>query len=617
MPRLFGYLLPPQSAVPTERAGDARGAAADRPGMRLDEAQATAQHLFQRDGLIVAISGSPTWCGRSVSEDESRTLAEVARRYREAGAALLQDLQGDFALAILEPSANRALLAIDRMGVHSLAWSRRGQTLVFGESARKVAKSGYVSASIRDQSLFDFLFLHIVPAPNTVYEGVSKLPIATVLLYERGKTELQRYWTPRYSYADRRDFPELKTALRAALETGVRATSPGDTTGAYLSGGLDSSSVAGTLKLVRGSPALTFTVGFGDSEHDELGFARIANRHFENRAYEYQMRPADIIDAFPRIAESYDEPFGNSSAAPTYFCAKLAADTGMTHVLAGDGGDELFGGNERYVRHSVFELYQRIPSWLRRQVLEPAVRSISPEGRFPPLSKVRSYIDQALIPLPDRFESWNYMYREGGRNMLHDDFAASIDPEGPLHGLRAVWNSSPSDNLLETMLWYDWQLTLADNDLRKVTTMSDLAGIRVSFPMLHPAVVELSTRVPPEMKVEGRELRSFFKRAMADFLPREIIAKKKHGFALPFGDWMKTDKNLADLFYSHLSDLKQRRIIAADFIEHLIEQHRTGHPSYYGYAIWDLAMLEAWLARHASTGTDQVPSDSGVQPALA
>lgn len=585
MPRLFGYLRTPASSGPAETA---------------PESDCSAPHLLRRNGLIVGLSGCPIWRGKGLSRTVAdRVLEEIALRYAEVGSELLKDLEGGFALAIVDPAARRTMLAIDRMGIESLTWSWQAGRLVFGQSASEVARFRSDRISIRDQALFDFLFLHVVPAPATVYDGVMKLPLATVLHFHDGRTDLRRYWEPRYHYAARSEFAELKASLHEALETGVRTCATDNETGAFLSGGLDSSSVAGTLSAVTGRPARTFTVGFGDSEHDELKFARMASRHFGTEAFEYQMRPADIVDVFPRIAAEYDEPFGNSSAAPTYFCAKLAADNGVTHVLAGDGGDELFGGNERYIRHWILELYQRVPEWLRSGMLEPATRPISPEGRFPPLSKLRSYIDQARIPLPDRFESWNYMYREGGRHMLHPDFAESIDPIGPLVRLREVWNSAPSEDLLERMLWYDWQLTLADNDLRKVKTMSSLAGVRVSFPMLHPAVVELSTRISPGMKIEGRELRSFFKHAMAGFLPPEIIKKKKHGFALPFGDWMKTDSTLADLFCSHLTDLKQRRIVAAEFIDNLIEQHRTGHPSYYGYAIWDLAMLEAWLRHHA------------------
>ena len=158
-----------------------------------------------------------------------------------------------------------------------------------------------------------------------------------------------------------------------------------------------------------------------------------------------------------------------------------------------------------------------------------------------------------------------------------------------------VYAQSESKSLTNKMLFFDWQYTLADNDLRKVGTMCGLAGVRVSYPMLHPRLIDVSLRIPPLLKVQGLNLRALYKKAMADFLPSEIINKSKHGFGLPFGHWLKTHAKLAELIYSYLSALKRRRIVRGEFLDKLIEDHRAGHPSFFGYAIWDLAMLEAWF----------------------
>jgi len=594
-PGLFGYLLIDADAERIARAsryafGSDGGPPSDAPhGLR------AACSVADGDAQL-AVDGRPLFQGSPI--DNEQDLAEILARYRKVGARLLEELEGPFAIAILQPRHKRALLAVDRMGIERMTYHHGQDGCVFGRQAGEVARFPGLDARLSDQALYDFLFMHMVPAPQTAYGGVLKLPPASALHVEGDRARLERYWLPEYATGGRPSFRELAEELRSSLTTAVRDSGIDAATGAFLSGGLDSSSVAGTLAALSDRPARTFTVGFGEADFDELRYARIANSHFGCEAHEYTMTPADIVDAFPKIAEAYDEPFGNSSAAPTYFCARLAADNGVTHLLAGDGGDELFGGNERYVRHRLFEAYYALPGVVRRRGLERLANSIPPESRVTPLRKLRSYVDQALIPLPERFESWNFMYREGGEGMLHTDFASSIDRDGPMKRMRRVWQSSPTEDLLKTMLWYDWHFTLADNDLRKVGTMSELAGVKVSYPLLHPAVVELSTRVPSRMKIRGMHLRSFFKRAMRDFLPAEIIRKKKHGFGLPFGLWLKTDAQLGDLIYSHLSDLKERRIIDPVFIDQLIEQHRSGHASYFGYAIWDLAMLQAWLARH-------------------
>ncbi len=604
MAPLFGFLVP--DSKPEHLTEYARYASRQGGDSTADGSAAgicLAPRVMEKDGIRIGLAGRAIWRGNTISSDNGADLlAQIVERYRNVHSAVLSEIAGPFAMAIVEPAKRRALLAVDRMGIERLTYSSTGDGLVFGASANVVANFPGFSRTLRKQALFDFLFMHMVPAPQTVYEGVCKLPPASLLEFDNGRATVKTYWQPSYNYVDRGNFQALKTALHAGLESAVKASGLDEASGAFLSGGLDSSSVAGTLAGVSSKPAKTFTIGFGAAEeYDELKYSRLANCHFGCQAFEYQMTPTDIVDAFPRIAEVYDEPFGNSSAAPTYVCAKLAADNGVTHLLAGDGGDELFGGNERYIRQSIFDHYNKIPQLLRRGVVEPVTRLFSPESRVTPLRKIRSYVDQALIPLPERFESWNFMYREGRDQMLTADFAASVDQDAPMRLMRDVWDSAPSDNLLERMLWYDWRFTLADNDLRKVGTMCELAGVQVSYPMLHPDVVDLSTRVPPGMKIKGIELRSFFKQAMAGFLPAEILRKKKHGFGLPFGLWLKTDPDLADLIYSSLADLKKRRIIAAAFIDNLIAQHRDGHASYFGYAIWDLAMLEAWLARHVDS----------------
>jgi asparagine synthase (glutamine-hydrolysing) len=197
--------------------------------------------------------------------------------------------------------------------------------------------------------------------------------------------------------------------------------------------------------------------------------------------------------------------------------------------------------------------------------------------------------------MPERLESWNYMYRVDLGGMLEPDFRAAVDPRAPLRTMAEVYADAPSDLLLHRMLFYDWHYTLSDNDLRKVGSMCELAGVKVSYPMLDPHVIDLSLRVPPRMMQKGLELRSFYKQAMRGFLPEEILTKQKHGFGLPFGVWLKTHARLRELIYGLLADFKSRRIVQPAFVDNLIAEHKAGHPGYYGYAIWDLAMLEAWL----------------------
>jgi asparagine synthase (glutamine-hydrolysing) len=554
------------------------------------------EHVAHSGSLAAVVSGSPTWKNPGESSSTNPASAVLAG-YERHGERFLAQIRGRFALALVDGKSRTALLALDPMGMERLTYSWRDQTLTFSDSASSVARFSPDGARLRNQALFDYLLLHMVPAPETVYEGVLKLRPGTVARFANGSLKTERFWTPHFSEAGTEGFPAYKSELQSSLRRAVEESQPDATTGAFLSGGLDSSSVAGMLSKVRPG-SRTFSIGFGVDAYDELSYARIAVRQFHTNSIEYHVTPEDIVTAFLKIAAAYDEPFGNSSAVPTYACARLAADHGITHLLAGDGGDEIFGGNERYVRQRVFEQYYRLPGALRRAVVHPLSRLISPDSALTPLRKFRSYVDQASIRLPERLETWNLVYREGAAKLLDPEFLRAIDSRAPFQRMQEVYDENVDASMLNKMLFYDWQYTLSDNDLRKVGAMCDLAGVKVSYPMLHPDVVDLSLRVPSAMKIEGNELRSFYKKAMGDFLPREIIEKKKHGFGLPFGVWLKTHRGLGELIFGHLESLRRRHIVSSSFIDEIVAGHRTGDASFYGYPIWDMAMLDAWLTAH-------------------
>jgi asparagine synthase (glutamine-hydrolysing) len=277
----------------------------------------------------------------------------------------------------------------------------------------------------------------------------------------------------------------------------------------------------------------------------------------------------------------------------------MAKEHGVTHLLAGDGGDELFAGNTRYTEQDLFERYFLVPAALRRGVVEPILRGWPDIVSMKAIRRARSYVAQAKMGLPARLEACNFIYRHGAENIFDANFLAVIDQREPFHRMKEVWDATPGESLLHHMLYYDWTYTLADNDLRKVETMSALAGVRVSYPMLHPDVVELSTMVPPEMLMPKGQLRHFFKSAMEGYLPREILDKKKHGFGLPFGLWLRDSSELRERIFGNISQIKARRIFRPDFLDQLLQLHRGEDPGHYGKFIWVVAMLEQWMREHS------------------
>jgi asparagine synthase (glutamine-hydrolysing) len=329
-----------------------------------------------------------------------------------------------------------------------------------------------------------------------------------------------------------------------------------------------------------------------------MEYARLAARHFKTEHHEYYVTPADLVRSITDVAASFDQPFGNSSALPSYYCAKMARDDGVSKILAGDGGDELFGGNKRYAKQKVFGFYEHVPHLLKGSLMEPLLATQA--GRaFALTRKVASYVEQARVPMPDRLQMYNLITRLGVSEVLTPQLLAQIDTGSPLSLERKVWHNARNCSHLNKELAFDWRFTLAESDLPKVLGATGLAGLAVGFPMLDERLLAFSLKLPSDYKLRGQKLRWFFKEALRGFLPDQILTKKKQGFGLPFGVWANTDPALKALATDSLHSLARRAVVRVEFIQTLLTQRLPEHPGYYGEMVWILMMLEQWLAAKA------------------
>jgi len=551
-----------------------------------------APSSYQSSRLLVILEGAPQWQDSELAElatkhGAAQALAEGFLRY---GRSVLNKIHGPFAFCLVEPENRYALLAIDRVGIRPLAFYCQDGLLVFGSQLDQIIAHPGVKAAINPQAIFNYLYFHMIPSPGSIYNGVSKLQPGEFLEFNNGQLTRDFYWQLRYndSSFSKKD---LLAQLHTQLEQSVSACAPDHQTGAFLSGGLDSSTVTGFYQKIAKRPIDAFTMGFDADGYDEMEYARAAAAYFKVKLHEYYVTPADVLQAIPLIAQTYDEPFGNASAIPAYYCAKFASEQGMTRLLAGDGGDEIFAGNARYAKQKVFDLYRHVPGFAKT-IVEPLVSSL------PPLRKVKSYIEQAKIAMPDRMESYNFLHRTPLTEIFSDGFLKQIDPDLPVQNLRCTYNRASSDDLIKRMLYLDGKFTLADNDLRKVNRMCELAGIDVQYPMLQENLVEFAAAIPSKWLMQGFELRSFYRESMQSFLPKETLAKSKQGFGLPFGVWMGSDKALKQFAEANLEGIEKRGFLNPAYIKKLIQLHRDGHASYYGVMIWLLIMLEQWMLAH-------------------
>ncbi len=540
--------------------------------------------------------GTVYWTGRprivEGSGGRTPTGDELLQCLTGGGTALSQ-LTGAFALVAVDADGANVSAAIDRFGMQPLCWRFDDGILHLSDRADAVPGA---DLSLTPQGVYDFLHFHMLPAPETAWPNVQRLPLGQRIDADERGARVTRWWNPVFDERHEPPFAALRDEFIACLEGAVRRAADDGADSCFLSGGTDSSTVAGLLGRVNRHPSRTFSIGFAVDGYDEMKYARIAAQAFSTDHVEYYVTADDVLTHLPAVAGTFDQPFGNSSALAAYLCARQARERGVTVMLAGDGGDELFGGNERYARQRLFEPYSAVPGALRRGLLEPLAAQ-SWTRSVPGLGKLASYVRQAATPLPDRLEDYNLLTRLGTGRLLSPDLLAEVDEGAPMRLRREVWSQARCSSTINHMLHYDWRFTLADSDLPKVREATQLAGVEARYPLLDSQLDDFALRLAPEMKLKGRQLRYFFKEALRGFLPDEILRKSKHGFGLPFGAWAVGHAPLRDFVRATIDRLLQRGWFQAPFVREILDRHLPQYPNYYGELIWQLMVLELRLSK--------------------
>ena len=542
---------------------------------------------------------------------ENETWHCVVLGYGEPGCAqtaLNQLIAGNFSSAAvnsesfliiaLNSNGREAYLVTDLFGSLPCSYSAADALHFAARPATLAALLGH--SEIDPQALYNYVFFHVIPSPESIYRGIRKIPNASVLHWN-GAVTVNRYYRPTFS--EQPAGANERRALVNCLEKEVCGSA--NTTGkvgAFLSGGLDSSSVVGMLARCADDqtdgPAEAFTIGFEADGYDEIPFARATAKHFGVKLHEHYLSQQEVLDNIPLLASRFGEPFANSSAIPAFVCAKFAADHGVTRLLAGDGGDELFAGNERYAQQKVFHPYELLPK-PAQQLLKQLVNAVPGKLTPGPLSKPRNYVNRAAQPLPDRLQAFNFLSTHDLNSVFSGALTAQISSEQPYALLRDEYHRPSDASSLNRMLYTDWKFILADNDLIKVGTMCRAAGVEVRYPMLGDSLVDLSCRISSRDKLPGNKLRHFYKQSCRGFLAQSTLNKSKKGFGLPFGVWLRDHQGLREIAGDSLHSLKARGIFNNQFIDETQRLHRDSHAAYYGELVWLMMTLEQWLQHHA------------------
>ncbi len=560
----------------------------------------TGEYIYHHETtkVAVAVTGSPKFKNLPIHiSQKSNCLAKkICELYKSYDQALTEHIYGVYRITVVDYKKNKTLLFTDKFAHKPIYYQALERSFLFSSNINTLANHPSIKYKLSNEAIYSYLYFYVIPSPLTIYENIYKLQASQTICYDKRGISKEKYWKPVFNENNDFSKQELYKRTKKSISSSIDDYINKESIGTFLSGGLDSSTITGLLAKNSSEKIKAFSIGFNQKGYNEIEYARIVAKYFNCEHYEYFISPKDISDSYTRIVGSYSEPFGNSSVIPTYYCAKLAKDNGIKCLLGGDGGDELFAGNTRYIKHRIFEYYSQIPSILRNYLIEPVAYKASSNIKI--FNKIQNYIDKSKIKLPERLFIFNFLHSIATENIFYSDFKKSIKGFNPISIIEDRYYELNKISTLNRMMYLDWQFTLADNDLRKVYGACSVANIDVAFPFLNDTVVDLSCQIPSYLKIENNKIRSFFKNTMRDLLPHEVITKSKHGFGLPFGLWMKTYDPLKELIHDNLNSLKKREILKNKFIDNAVNLHQTDDSSYYGELVWVLAVLNTWLSTY-------------------
>jgi asparagine synthase (glutamine-hydrolysing) len=528
----------------------------------------------------------------------SQTDTEVMLHlYEERGEEFLQDLNGMLALALWDERRGRLLLATDRFGKKPLYYFADGRRLLFGSELKALLADPSVPRELDPEALSAYLALGYIPSPATIFRGIRKLPPASWMVVERdpqgGGVRLrgpQRYWSLRYAPNPALTEAECTGRIREILRDAVRIRMYSDVPlGAFLSGGLDSSTVVATMAKVSDHPVETFSIGFDQASFDELHFAEMLAKQYRTNHHTLRCTP-DALEVLPTLVHHYDEPFADSSAIPTYYVSKIARQC-VTVALSGDGGDETFAG---YTRYDNGMLRWKLAQFLPDSLIRGAFRLLT--DLYPLGSRGWGILHRnSLAPL-DSFTADVSIYQPREKYALlraapgSGSSAANGDTFSFVRGLAG---QAGSREFLSQMQYVDQMLYLPDDILVKVDRASMAVALEVRAPLLDYRLAEFMATVPAGLRYRQGSKKYVLKKAAAGMVPDEIIHRSKMGFGVPLKHWFRKEAAsfARDVLLS--TSARQRGLFNGEEVERVLARHAEGRRD-FSNKIWALLFFELW-----------------------
>lgn len=524
----------------------------------------------------------------------SRTDTEtILHLYEEEGPACVRALRGMFAFAIWDSRTQTMLLARDRVGKKPLYYQLDERGLRFASEIKAILTDPEVKVVPDAEAIHHYLSFGYVPHPATAYHGIRALPPAHVATVRDGRLTIERYWRLKYGEKHPGSEADLARELIERLEEAVRIRMISDVPlGAFLSGGIDSSAVVAMMSRHAVGPVRTFSIGFDAPEYDERRYARLVAERFGTRHEEFVVRP-DAAGILPTLVWHYDQPYGDSSAIPTYYVAQLTRQH-VTVALNGDGGDEGFAGYERYVAQRLAGRLDRLPAAARRG-LQAALGLVPRRARRgSPLARGRRFLDGLLQPPDRRYSRWVFHFTADRKADLYQpDFAAAVAKTESEDLLVRAFETSDGPTMLDAVMDVDTRTYLPDDLLVKVDVASMAHGLEARSPFLDHGLLEFAAGIPAHLKLRGMEKKVLLRTALRGILPDMILDRPKMGFGVPIDRWFRDD--LRPLAYDTLLDRRaaDRGYFRPEVVRAYLDEHVRGQ-GHWHYLLWNLLMLELW-----------------------
>jgi asparagine synthase (glutamine-hydrolysing) len=516
----------------------------------------------------------------------SSDTESIVHAYEAWGEDAFRRLRGMFGIALWDGPRRTLLLARDRAGQKPVHYTERGGRLYFGSEIKSLLAAGAVDPTLNLAALDHYLAFLYTPRDASIFEGVRKLPPGHLLRWRDGRAEIQQYWQVDARETFRGSQDEAIEALGAVLQDAVGSHLVSDVPlGAFLSGGVDSSAVVGMMARASSRPVKTFSIGFDDPAFDELEYARTVAAHFGTDHHEFVVRP-DGLSILEDLIGHFDEPFADSSAIPTWYVSEIARRH-VTVVLSGDGGDELFGGYDRYLPHPRVAQFDRwsVPGMRKAAAL---VWPLLPHGakgknflRHVAKDSAGRYLDSIAMFQPDERAS---LYASGVRASL------ALTSEAILARHFDRFAGLPHDG---RMMRFDFETYLPEDVLTKVDRMSMAHSIETRVPLLDNHVIDFAATLPSAFKIRDGRRKHILKETLRPMLPPGILDRRKQGFGIPLGTWFRG--GLTDLFSEVLDAprTRQRGYFESRFVSRLLKEHLAGERD-HTLRLWQLLVFELW-----------------------